>query len=223
MTARRPDGMPALDAEQLLTTTRAVRRRLDFSRPVPRDVLLRCVAIALQAPSGSNRWPAHFVIVTDEDRRSALGVAYRDAYADYRASPGYIGNVDKGDEAHDAQQQRTARSAEFLAENIHRAPAIVLACGLGRADGLPAFRAVNLAASVHPAMWSFMLAARLHRLGTCWTGVLLYDEARTAALVGVPHDEVTICAVSPVAYTAGADFKPALRPEPDDVTHWEVW
>jgi nitroreductase len=212
-----------LRAEELLTTTRAVRRRLDFGRPVPRDVLRRCVAIALQAPSGSNKWPVQFVIVTEEDRRYALGEAYRDAFAAYQASPGYIGKVDKGDEARNAQQQRTTRSAESLAENFHRAPAIVLACALGRADGLPAFRAINLAASVHPAMWSFMLAARLHGLGTCWTGVLLYDEARTAELVGVPHEEVTICAVSPVAYTLGTEFKPALRPEADDVTHWEVW
>jgi nitroreductase len=213
----------SLSAEELLTTTRAVRRRLDFSRPIPREVLRTCVAIALQAPSGSNRWPAQFVIVTDGERRAALGEAYRNAYRAYRDSSGYIGKVDKGDDERNAQQQRTARSADHLAENFHLAPAIVLACGLGRADDLPAFRAVNLAASVHPAMWSFMLAARLHGLGTCWTAVSLYDEQRTAALVGIPYDDVTICAVSPVAYTLGTDFKPALRPDPDDVIHWEVW
>jgi len=209
--------------EELLTTTRAVRRRLDFSRPVEHDVLRACVAVALQAPSGSNKWPAQFVIVTEEARRRELGDAYRDAYANYKDSSGYIGKVDKGDAERNAQQQRTARSADHLAENFHRAPAIVLACARGRADGLPAFRAVNLAASVHPAMWSFMLAARLHGLGTCWTGVSLSEEERTARLVGIPHDEVTICAVSPVAYTQGTDFRPALRPEPDEVIHWETW
>ena len=219
------DGLGRLDlsAEELLTTTRAVRRRLDFSRPIPPAVLRACVALALQAPSGSNRWPAQFVIVTEAERRAALGEAYRDAYRAYRDSSGYIGKVDKGDDERNAQQQRTARSADHLAEHFHLAPAIVLACGLGRADDLPAFRAVNLAASVHPAMWSFMLAARLHGLGTCWTAVSLYDEQRTAELVGIPHDEVTICAVSPVAYTAGTAFRPALRPDPDDVIHWEVW
>jgi nitroreductase len=212
-----------LTAQELLTTTRAVRRRLDFDRPVEREVLRKCVAIALQAPSGSNRWPAQFVIVTEQERRAELGEAYRDAFAAYRDSRGYIGKVDKGDAARNEQQQRTARSAEHLAENIHRAPAIVLACCHGRADGLPAYRAINLAASVHPAMWSFMLAARLHGLGTCWTGVSLADEARTAQIVGIPHEEVTICALSPVAYTLGTDFRPALRPDPDDVIHWEVW
>lgn len=209
--------------EELLTTTRAVRRRLDFDRPVEPELLRECVAIALQAPSGSNKWPAQFVIVTGAERRRELGEAYRHAYAGYEASSGYIGKVDKGDAARNEQQQRTARSAEYLAENFHRAPAIVLACCHGRADGLPAYRAVNLAASVHPAMWSFMLAARLRGLGTCWTGVSLGEEQRTAAIVGIPHEEVTICAVSPVAHTLGTDFRPALRPDPDEVIHWERW
>lgn len=216
-------GLLPLTSEELLTTTRAVRRRLDFSRPVSRDVLRACVALALQAPSGSNRWALQFVIVTEEERRQALGEAYRDAFSTYRESRGYIGSIDKGDGERNAQQQRTARSAEHLAENIHRAPAMVLACGLGRADGMPAFRAINLAASVHPGMWSFMLAARLHGLGTCWTGVSLNDERRTAEIVGIPHADVTICAISPVAYALGAEFRPALRPEPDEVIHWEVW
>lgn len=215
--------MTTLGAEELLTTTRAVRRRLDFSRPVPRDVLRECVRLALQAPSGSNKWPMQFVIVTDEERRRALGEAYRAAWTGYEASPGYIAKLDKGDETANAQQQRTARSAEHLAEHIHEAPAIVVSCGTGRTDGEPAFKAINLAASVHPGMWSFMLAARLHGLGTCWTGVSLNDEARTAEILGVPLDRVTICALSPVAYTLGTDFKPALRPDPDDVIHWEHW
>jgi nitroreductase len=179
--------------------------------------------VALQAPSASNRWPVHFVIVTEETRRQELGDAYRDVYAAYRASRGYIGKIEKGDPQRNAQQQRTALSADHLAENFGRAPAIVLACARGRADGRPASLAINLAASVHPAMWSFMLAARLHGLGTCWTGLLQNDEARTAAIVGIPHDEVTICAVSPIGYTIGTDFKPALRPGPDEVIHWEVW
>jgi nitroreductase len=215
--------MSDLSAAELLTTTRAVRKRLDFSRPVERDVLRACVAMALQAPSGSNRWPVQFVIVTDAERRAALAEAYRDAYRDYQASSGYIGNVDKGDAERNDQQQRTARSADHLAENFHRAPAIVLACGLGRTDGQPAFRSVAFAGSVHPAMWSFMLAARLHGLGTCWTAVSLYDEERTAKIVGVPTDRVTICSVSPVAYTLGTDFSPALRPDPEEVIHWDTW
>jgi nitroreductase len=212
-----------LGGEELLRTTRAVRLRLDFDRPVSRDVLRECVALALQAPSGSNRFPIQFVIVCDEERRAALGAAYRHAYAAYRDSPGYIGNIDKGDADANAQQQRTARSADHLAANFHRAPAIVLACGLGRADDGPPHRATNLLASVHPPMWSFMLAARLHGLGTCWTGVALAEEAATAAIVGIPIETVTIGAITPVAYTRGLDFRPARRPAPEDVIHWDAW
>jgi nitroreductase len=216
-------GPLSLSAEQLLITTRAVRRRLDFSRPVAREVLEKCVTLALQAPSGSNKWAMHFVIVTGDDRRRELGEAYRDAYAAYRFSAGYIGKLEKGDPDRNEQQRRTARSADYLADNFHRAPAIVLACSRGRVDGRPAYDAINLAANVHPGLWSFMLAARLYGLGTCWTGVMLRDEPRLAQIIAVPYDEVTICGVSPVAYTIGTEFKPALRPEPGEVIHWERW
>jgi nitroreductase len=213
-----------LTALELLTTTRAVRRRLDLERPVSRDVLRRCVEIALQAPSGSNRWTLQFVIVTDPAVRAALGEAYRDGYAAYRASEGYLGRVAKGDADRDAQQQRTAASADHLAEHFGEVPAIVLACARGRVpDRAPPSRAINLAASVHPGLWSFMLAARLHGLGTCWTGILLADEARTAAIVGIGPGEATVCAVTPVAHTLGTDFRPALRPSADEVVHWDRW
>jgi nitroreductase len=213
----------ALSGAELLTTTRAVRRRLDYDRPVSRELLRACVAMALQAPSGSQKFPIQFVIVTDAQRRAALGDAYRAAYAKYKASAGYIGNVVREDPEANAQQQRTARSADHLAENIHRAPALVLACGLGRVDDQPIHKHTNLLASVHPAAWSFMLAARLHGLGTCWTGVSLAEEAETAAIVGIPIDRVTIGALTPVAYTLGTDFRPARRPAPEDVIHWDAW
>jgi len=222
MNAQAP-GLLNLTPLELLTTTRSVRKRLDFERPLDPAVLRTCVAIALQAPSGSNRFPMQFVIVTDEGRRRALADAYRIAYEGYRESPGYIGAIDKGDPEANAQQQRTARSADYLAEHFHRSPAIVLACGLGRADDGPPDRKTNLLGSIAPGMWSFMLAARLHGLGTCWTGLSLREERRTADAVGIPIDEVTIAAVTPVAHTRGTDFRPALRPNPDDVIHWEVW
>lgn len=214
--------MLPLTAEELLTTTRAVRLRLDYERPVGRGVLRRCVEIALQAPSGSNRVPIQFVIVTDPQLRAELGEDYRERYAAYQASPGYIGKVDKGDEDANAQQQRTARSADHLATTIHRAPAIVVACGLGGLEGQAPHRIVASAGSIHPGTWSFMLAARLHGLGTCWTAVSLAPGARTPELLGIPAN-VTLGALTPVAYTKGTDFKPALRPEPDSVIHWEGW
>jgi nitroreductase len=213
-----------LSAEELLMTTRGVRKRLDFSRPVERDVLRACVAAALQAPSGSNRWALQFVIVTDPERRAAIGAAYRKGYDTYQSLDGvYIGSIEKGSPERDQQQQRTAGSADYLADHLGEASAIVAACSPGRPEDGPPLRKTTLLGSVMPGMWSFMLAARLRGLGTCWTTVGLFEEEATEAALGVPHDEVTIAAISPVAYTEGTEFKPAMRPDPDEVIHWDRW
>lgn len=223
-TAAAPESLLPLSAEELLTTTRGVRKRLDFSRPVERDALRACVAAALQAPSGSNRWALQFVIVTDPERRAAIGAAYRKGYDTYRSLDGvYIGSIEKGSPERDRQQQRTAGSADYLADHYGEAPAIVAACAPGRADDGPAIRKTTLLGSVMPGMWSFMLAARLRGLGTCWTTVGLFEEETTAAAFGIDAAEVTIAAISPVAHTKGTEFKPALRPDPDDVIHWDSW
>jgi nitroreductase len=222
--AAAPESLLPLSAEELLTTTRGVRKRLDFSRPVERDVLRACVAAALQAPSGSNRWALQFVIVTDPARRAAIGEAYRAGYETYRSLDGvYIGSIEKGDPALDDQQQRTAGSADYLGEHMGEAPAIVAACSPGRAEDGPAIRKTTMLGSVMPGMWSFMLAARLRGLGTCWTTVGLFEEEATAEAFGIDVEAVTIGAISPVAYTRGTDFKPALRPDPEDVIHWDRW
>ncbi|WP_345339947.1 nitroreductase family protein, partial [Actinomycetospora succinea] len=100
---------------------------------------------------------------------------------------------------------------------------LVLACAMGRPDNGPSIAKTTLLGSVMPGMWSFMLAARARGLGTAWTSVSLFREQETADVVGIPIDEVTIAALSPVAYTLGTDFRPALRPDPEEVIHWEQW
>lgn len=218
------DGLLALSAEELLTTTRGVRKRLDFSRPVEREVLRECVATALQAPSGSNRWALRFVIVTDPEIRRAFGEVYRECYETYRSLDGvYIGSIDKGDATLNEQQRKTTISADYLAEHFGEAPAIVAACAPARAEDGPAIRKTTLLGSILPGMWSFMLAARLRGLGTSWTTVGLFDEEKTGEALRIPVDEVTIGAITPVAHTLGTEFKPALRPDPDDVIHWDGW
>jgi nitroreductase len=217
-------GLLPLSAEELLTTTRGVRKRLDFERPVAKETLRECVRTALQAPSGSNRWALQFVIITDPERRRAIGDAYRDCYATYRSLDGvYIGSLDKGSPERNEQQQRTTGSADYLGEHFGEAPAIVAACAPGRAEDGPPIRKTTLLGSVMPGMWSFMLAARLRGLGTAWTTVGLFDEPRTCEAFGIPQEEVTIASITPVAYTKGTEFKPALRPDPDEVIHWEGW
>lgn len=223
MTAPADPYCLGLSADEVLTTTRSVRKRLDFDRPVPQELLTECVRVALQAPSGSNRWLMRFVIVTDQGQREALAAVYRKAYEYYRTIPTYIGAVDKGSHEHNVNQQRTAESADYLAENMHRAPALVVACVLGKAENGPSIAKTTLLGSVLPGMWSFMLAARNRGLGTCWTTVMLFREEEAAEVLGIPNDKVTMAALSPVAFTKGTDFRPAMRPAPEEVIHWDRW
>ena len=214
-----------LDADQLLTTTRAVRKRLDFSRPVEDSVIRECVEMAMQSPSGSNNMTMQFVVVRDEEKRKAIGEVYRQCYEIYRSLDGiYIGSIDKGDEAENAQQSRSASSADFLGEHMGDAPALVIACNVGsRVEGAPAMMAASMMGNVLPAMWSFMLAARARGLGTAWTTVHLMMEQQVADIVGIPFDSVQQACLSPLAYTKGTDFKPAARPSADSIIHWDTW
>jgi nitroreductase len=214
-----------LDPDQLLTTTRAVRKRLDFSRPVPDELIRECVAAALQAPSGSNSITMRFVVVRDPATRAAIGEVYRQCYAAYRSMDGvYIGSIDKGDEASNAQQQRSASSADYLGEHMGDAPALVIGCTVGmRAEGVPALLAATVLGNIQPAMWSFMLAARARGLGTAWTTVHLMAEQQVAELLGIPFDTVQQVCLTPLAFTVGTDFKPAARPDPDTVISWDRW
>jgi nitroreductase len=213
-----------LTPDQLLTTTRAVRKRLDFERPVPDELVRECIAVALQSPSGSNNPTMQFVVVRDEAKRRAIGEIYRQCYDTYRQLDGiYIGSIDKGSEHANAQQQRSAASADYLGEHMGEAPVLVLGCTLGRADGVPGMVAASLLGNILPAMWSFMLAARCRGLGTCWTTVHLMQEQAVAEVVGIPYDSVQQVCLSPLAFTKGTDFKPAARPDPDTVIHWDTW
>jgi len=214
-----------LDADQLLTTTRAVRKRLDFSRPVEDSVIRECVEVAMQSPSGSNNMTMQFVVVRDEAKRKAIGEVYRQCYEIYRSLDGiYIGSIDKGDVAENAQQSRSASSADFLGERMGDAPVLILACNAGsRVEGAPAMMAASMMGNVLPAMWSFMLAARARGLGTAWTTVHLMMEQQVADIVGIPFDTVQQACLSPLAYTVGTDFKPAVRPAADSIIHWDTW
>ncbi|MFM7253713.1 MAG: nitroreductase family protein [Ilumatobacteraceae bacterium] len=213
-----------LGPDELLTTTRAVRRRLDMDRPVPDDLVRECVEIAMQSPSGSNHMSMEFVVVRDASTRRALGDLYRQCYEVYRNLPGvYIRTIDKGDDASNAQQQRSADSADFLGEHMGDAPVLVVACTRGRTDGMPAMVTSSRMGNVLPAMWSFMLAARARGLGTCWTTVHLFMEQQAAELLGIPFDEVQQVCMTPLAFTKGTDFRPADRPPADSIIHWDGW
>ncbi|OLT07007.1 hypothetical protein BJF90_15565 [Pseudonocardia sp. CNS-004] len=210
-----------LTAEELLTTTRSVRHRLDLDRPVDPHVLRRCVEVALQAPTGRNEQGCSFVVVTDPERRAALARLWRQG-------------LGQGDSPMSTEALRRAHTApgsmekvwsglRHLAENLHRVPALVVPCIEGRTDGLGADRQAGRWASVLPAVWSFMLAARLHGLGTVWTTGNMAVEREVAELLGIPYDSVMQAAVIPVAHTVGTDFRTAPRIPVDEVLHWETW
>jgi nitroreductase len=215
-----------LNPDELLSTTRAVRKRLDFDTPVPDQLVRECVAMAQQSPSGSNAPTMAFVIVRDAAKRAAIGEIYRQCFAAYKSMDGvYIGSIDKGSEEANAQQQRSATSADFLGDNMGKAPVLVIPCSAAgmRTEGQPGMFAASMMGNILPAMWSFMLAARARGLGTAWTTLHLMQEQAVADLLGIPFDTVQQVALSPLAFTKGTDFKPAARPEPDTVIHWDTW
>ena len=217
--------MLELSPDQLLTTTRAVRRRLDTSRAVPAELIRECVAAALQAPSGSNQLTMQFVVVTDAAKRAAIGEIYRQCYEMYKGMDGvYVGSIVKDTAEENAQQHRVQTSADFLGDHMGDAPVLVIACtASGRLDGAPAMMSASMLGNILPATWSFMLAARARGLGTSWTTLHLMMEQQVADVVGIPFEQVQQVCLTPVAFTKGTDFRPAMRPDPDAVIHWDAW
>jgi len=217
-----------LDPDQLLTTTRAVRRRLDYERDVPIELVRECIDVAVQAPSGSNQRGWHFVVVGDPEKKRAIGDLYRQGFEGYRGMPISAHALAQQAEGADRKtMDAVVDSAEALAENLHRAPWLVIPCVAGRA---PAIEGVfgdigraSIYGSILPAFWSFMLAARARGLGTAWTTIHLLYEKEISALLGIPYDEIMQCALSPLAFTVGTDFKPAKGRSADGVMHVDAW
>lgn len=210
-----------LGPDELLSTTRAVRKRLDFSRPVPDDVVRECVAMALQAPSGGNQISMRFVVVRDRAMVAAIADAYLQCWRLYEASPTFVGKIKRDSEDLQAQQDRVYGSAAYLAEHMAECPVLVIGCASGRRlDGVPGAQAASTLGNILPAMWNFMLAARARGLGTAWTTIHLGKEKDVAEIVNIPYESMQQVCLSPLAYTKGTDFKPAQRPDPDTVIDW---
>jgi len=210
-----------LSAADVLTTTRAVRHRLDLDKPVDPRIIRRCVEIALQAPTGRNRQRAAFVVVTDPQRRAALADLWRRG----RAAGGTPMPAEDMRRAYarPRSMEMVWSGLDHLDANLHRVPALVVPCITGRTDDAPVSGQAGTWGSVLPAVWSFMLAARMHGLGTCWTTSNLPVERDVADLLDIPHAEVMQAALIPLAHTVGTDFRPAHRVPVDEVLHWERW
>jgi nitroreductase len=216
--------MPALSLsfDEVATTTRSVRKRLDLTRPVERDVLEECLRIAQHAPSSSNLQNFHFVMVTDAAKRAALGELYRKGLEIYKTLPVALHNLDYPDPVQKASRDRIIDAQEYLAAHIDEVPVHVIPCIEGSLEGMPPIFTPVLMASVIPAAWSFMLAARSRGLATSWSNFHMFDIEEANRVVGLP-DGVLQVALIATAYSIGTDFKPAPRRALERIVHWDTW
>lgn len=211
------DARPPFDLEEvdrLLTTTRAVRRRLDLDRPVDPAVVQECIRIAIQAPTASNEQSWRWLVVTDPERRAAIADLYRangEPYLRHAAAT-----------AEDDQTRRVYESALEFARTLERVPVFVIPCIEKTFDASVNGIASSAYGSIMPAAWSFQLALRARGLGSVWTTLHLFSDAAVAELLGIP-DGVTQVALLPVAHTVGTDFRPAHRRPAESVTYWDTW
>ena len=216
MIERSPHATLGLSADEVLTTTRSVRKRLDLTRPVPRDVLLDCVDIAHQSPTGSNSQRWRWMMIEDPAKKLAIAELYRIHFAaKYAASeppePG-------------SQADRINQSAQHLADHLHQVPVLVIPLLADRmGEGIPSWRQASRWGGILPAVWSFMLALRERGLGSVWTSLHLESEREVAELLGIPYDTYSQAGLFPVAYTIGTDFKLAKRPPAEEFVRWDEW
>jgi nitroreductase len=225
----------ATDLNHVLTTTRSVRLRLDFERPVAAAVVGECLQLALQAPTGGHAQDWRWMVVGDPDLKAELGRLYLAGYEEYVLKPlqsaegtdntivrGRLGGVDP-DGNPDPRTAKILKGADHLARNIGRAPFLVIPCAT-RPDPERGGAGTNsgLYGSVFPAIWQFNLALRARGLGTCLTSLHLHHAAEAAALLGLPEEAVQMTLL-PVAYTIGTDFRPAARHPVRQVSFLDHW
>lgn len=208
--------------DHLLTTTRSVRKRLDFTKPIEPEVIERCIEIATQAPSGSNTQGWRFMVVTDPEKRAAIAELYKKSYYTYINAPSGPLQKRTEDPYPTGQMTRVRDSSRYLADHMHEAPVLIICCIKGRPQSPIPFAQAGFYGSILPAAWSLMLALRARGLGAAWTTLHLRYEKEIADILGIP-DNVTQAVLLPVAYFKGVDFKKAKRLPARELTFWDSW
>jgi nitroreductase len=212
-----------LTPDELLSTTRSVRKRLDLERPVERSVVEECIQLALQAPTGSNAQGWHWVVVEDPAKKAALAEMYARHFDPYIAMGDEL-QLYGDDDTRTARKDAVSSSARYLRDHFAEVPVLVIPCIWGRLPEVSdTFSQASFWGSLLPAVWSFMLAARARGMGSAWTTLHLPSEREAADLLGIPFDRVTQAGLFPLAYTIGTDFRSAPRLPLDDVLHWDAW
>ena len=204
--------------DKLLTTTRSVRKRLDLTRPVPREVVLEALDVALQAPTGGNRQPWRWLIVDDPDTKARIAELYQRSHDPYMAAQREAVEA----AGRTASMAGIMDSSQYLSDHMADVPVMVIPCLLGRPEGLAQVEMAGFYGSILPAAWSLMLALRSRGLGSAWTTLHMAFEQEAQEILGVP-DTVTQTALIPVAYYTGDDFKPASRRPASEVTYFNAW
>ena len=213
-----------MEADHVLATTRAVRRRLDLERDVPDGLLRECLELALQAPTASLRQDWHFVVSNDREQCRQVGEVYKRVWLGLVTDDYLQASAEREtDDTARGDWLNMMGSARHLAEHFPEVPAILVPCIEGRLDGAASMTQAVKWGSIIQATWSFMLAARARGLGTCWTTVHLAAEEEVADILGIPFGDVQQVALSPVAFTIGTDFKPGRRKPFDEYVHWNRW
>jgi nitroreductase len=216
-----PPDLPPLTPDELLTTTRTVRKRLDLTRPVPIELVRECLEIALQAPSGSNRQGWQWVVVTDTAQRRRIGEIYGAVTDAYLESRGSAAKLFADDPQRAPVQRRVGDSVAWLGEHMGEVPVLVIPC-IRAGRELPTGNQAGLWGSLLPAVWNYMLAARARGLGTAWTTLHLEREAEVAELLGLPPG-IHQGALVPTAFYTGDTFRPAPRASLDEILHIDRW
>jgi nitroreductase len=215
-------AMLDLSIDELLTTTRTVRKRLDLTRPVEPEIIQECLNLAVQAPTAGVGQNWHFLVITEPTQRKALAELYRKGWDSNREFiEEHTAAALAGDQG--AMYARVGDSAHYLLDHLQDIPVHVIPCIEGRGENLPTIHQSGLWGSIMPATWSFMLAARSRGLGTSLTCYHLFFEREAAEVLGIPYEQVMQTALIPVAYTLGNTFKPATRKPLTEVIHWNRW
>ena len=204
-----------MDVFEALYTTRAMRRVKED--PIPDEIIKSMIDSAIRAPSGSNRQDWRFVAVTDQEVRTQLADIYKDTW-DYYVKSFYNSSSDLGasnlkDKEQIESVRRISNSASWLAENYDKVPLLVLAFSRNDPTG----------SSIYPAIWSLMLAARSHGIGTCLTTVMSFKTEEVYEVLDIPADKgwalnATITAGYPLGKWGVAERKPV-----EEVTFLNKW
>ena len=203
--------------DHLLSTTRAVRRKLDLTRSVEPEVLTKCLELAIQAPSPSNSQQWRWLVVRDQEIKNQLGRLFRDVGTAYlRRSAERLGAA-----ATEGPAARMLASAKYLVDVFEQVPVLVIPCLQGRPQGGNAGFS-GFYGGIFPAVWNLQLALRSRGLGSTLTTFHLQHEQEAAGILGIPYD-VSQVGLLPVAYTTVPDFKPARRAPIEQISYLDTW